>query len=95
MTRSTVWYGMLDPSVNWVCFRCRNVYRRTVRGPDTPTKPVSCATCGDNCERMGMRIRMPKKTNDKAWSRLLNYMASPTREHWAAYVRACGRRQKR
>jgi len=80
---------MRDPSHTWVCFSCRTAYRRAVR--DYREKPVICAECGKECERLGYRRRIPKKTAKRAWGAFERYYLRPTKERWELFVKLCRR----
>jgi len=59
----------------WVCFDCRESYRRTV----SLEIGVKCAKCQNECLNLGYHIPVPRKRDLKAWSRLRNDLAEQGR----------------
>ena len=53
---------------SWVCFQCRECYRRS----SAHKEKVICAKCNNNCRNVGSEIKVPKKTDIKAWKKLQN-----------------------
>jgi hypothetical protein len=53
-------------NATWVCFDCRQAVRR----PTPLTEGVLCPHCGQACRCLGTRIRIPSKTDERAWQEL-------------------------
>jgi hypothetical protein len=52
--------------VNWVCFECKAVVRRSER-----TGTIArCPSCGADCVNLVRRARIPPKRDARAWKRL-------------------------
>ena len=61
-------------NATWVCFDCRESLRR----PYYALKEIHCPTCGQPMPYVGDRIRIPSKTQRKAWRELREWIyASP------------------
>ncbi len=50
----------------WVCFTCRTAVRRV----SYYAHEVPCSTCGDPCQALGYKIRIPARRHAKAWKKL-------------------------
>lgn len=53
-------------SATWVCFECRE----TVRRSRYTRAAVRCPSCGHSCRYVGHKLRIPPKTQPKAWQKL-------------------------
>jgi DNA-directed RNA polymerase subunit RPC12/RpoP len=47
----------------WACVKCGKTYRRPLE-----TMQVRCAGCGDACERIPTKIRVPSPANRSKWN---------------------------
>ncbi|MEQ8768066.1 MAG: hypothetical protein RL885_29450 [Planctomycetota bacterium] len=61
---------------NWACFHCREALRRET----SLEEPVACPSCGDPCQRLGTRYRVPPRDDGRGWARL--------KETWQARTRS-------
>ena len=53
-------------NANWVCFDCREAVRR----PTYYLEAVPCPRCGGTCQCLGTKIRIPSKSDERAWEDL-------------------------
>ncbi len=59
-----------DPSVNIVCIKCRIIKRVKQRMEDMGHGIDKCPRCHKKMTHMWCKIRLPKKSDDKAWKKL-------------------------
>src|SRR5687768_11775288 len=60
----------------WVWFDCRAAFRHS---PDAPE--VRCATCGEQCECIGYKTPVPRKSDQKEWVALRQRFYRARREN--------------
>ena len=63
-------------SYKYVCFDCRNYYRRD---PNSG-KGVKCSGCGNECVCIGVKIPIPPKNKIKLWDSLRVQLNDALRE---------------
>lgn len=56
----------------WACVDCKQKYRRD----QNALRVVKCAVCGNECEKVGWKIRVPSPRSDRKW-----------KQFWQAYFR--------
>ena len=59
----------------WACFECRTTVRR-----QPSAESVRCASCGKDCEHLGTKVPIPRKTDKKGWEALLERFLRTKRE---------------
>jgi hypothetical protein len=60
----------------WACVDCGKTYRRD----QSFDGPVKCAICGDDCEYVHWKIRVPSPKNPKEWKRFWQLYREEKRE---------------
>ncbi len=53
-------------NATWACFDCREAVRR----PTHYAEAVPCPQCGVDCVCLGTKIRIPARSDKKAWQEL-------------------------